>query len=75
MDAYEDASTGTLARNEMGKEVMTAVVLRPLVTFHDRAPNEMEYAALRQRAHGECYLANSVRTAIAGEPTLALTTG
>jgi organic hydroperoxide reductase OsmC/OhrA len=70
VESYADAPEGTMARNEAGKEAMTEFVLRPLVTFKERAPSEEEFMAMHHKAHEECYIANSIRGAVRVEPVL-----
>ena len=44
---------------------MTRVVLRPRVTFATEAmPTAAQLRELHDRAHHECYIANSVRTVV-----------
>jgi organic hydroperoxide reductase OsmC/OhrA len=75
VDRYEDHAEGVLERNAEGKTSMTSVVLRPRVTFAaGHAPDAAAYEALHHKAHEECYIANSVRTAVSVEPVL-LTSG
>jgi organic hydroperoxide reductase OsmC/OhrA len=62
VDAYEDEAVGVLAKNEAGKLAMTRVVLRPRVAFAAPAPAADVVADLHERAHRECFIANSVRT-------------
>ena len=62
VDAYEDDAVGLLAKNEAGKLAMTRVVLRPRVVFAGAAPAAEVVANLHERAHHECFIANSVRT-------------
>jgi organic hydroperoxide reductase OsmC/OhrA len=67
--AYRDEAEGTLADRGDGKLVMTRVVLRPRVEFTgERQPTADELAQLHHRAHEECFLANSVKSAVAVEP-------
>ncbi|KAA9130250.1 OsmC family peroxiredoxin [Marinihelvus fidelis] len=60
VDAYEDAAVGLLAKNENGKLAITEVRLSPNITFAGEAPDEAALAALHERAHHECFIANSV---------------
>ena len=65
VDSYTDAAEGTMAVNDAGKEAVTRVTLRPRIVFAGaRQPTEAELDALHHQAHEECYLANSVKTAI-----------
>jgi organic hydroperoxide reductase OsmC/OhrA len=65
VDSYTDAAEGTMEVNDAGKEAVTRVTLRPRIVFAGaRQPTEAELDALHHQAHEECYLANSVKTAI-----------
>lgn len=69
VDAYDDEATGFLEKNEHGKLAVTRVVLRPRIRFADSAaPSEDQLAKLHEQAHQECFIANSVQTAITVEP-------
>jgi organic hydroperoxide reductase OsmC/OhrA len=69
VDRYADEATGKLARNHEGRQVITAVTLRPQVAFAGgRLPDAAELAALHDEAHERCFLAHSVRSAIFVEP-------
>jgi organic hydroperoxide reductase OsmC/OhrA len=64
---YTDEAVGELAVQE-GKLRMTRVTLRPTITItadSDRATAE----SLVERAHGDCFIANSVACAVVAEPT------
>jgi organic hydroperoxide reductase OsmC/OhrA len=64
VDRYEDDATGFLEKNEAGKLAMTRVVLRPRVVFAGAAPGADVVADLHERAHRECFIANSVLTRV-----------
>jgi organic hydroperoxide reductase OsmC/OhrA len=64
VDAYEDDAVGFLAKNEAGKLAMTRVVLRPRAVFAGTPPNAEQLADLHERAHRECFIANSVVTQV-----------
>jgi organic hydroperoxide reductase OsmC/OhrA len=69
VDRYADEPVGEMGRNDQGRLAITVVTLRPAIQFSgDRQPSGAELAALHERAHGECYLANSVRTEVRVEP-------
>ncbi|HEY6134371.1 MAG TPA: OsmC family protein [Rubrivivax sp.] len=71
VESYDDAATGTMARNGQRQLVMTLVLLRPRVAFAGtRRPDAEEFATLHHRAHDACYLANSVKTEVRCEPQL-----
>jgi organic hydroperoxide reductase OsmC/OhrA len=68
--SYEDRATGTLAVGEhgtRGKMSMQGVVLRPMV----RIPKEValdEARAIHDKAHANCFIANSVNFPVRIEP-------
>ena len=70
VDRYVDNASGVLGKNAEGKAAMTRVTLRPAVTFGGRQPDPNELRALHEKAHEECYIANSVKTKIVIEPQL-----
>ena len=59
--AYTDSATGVMAKNAEGKLSMTRVTLRPEVEGNI-FPSEV--SKLHHDAHNECFIANSVKTAI-----------
>lgn len=66
--AYEDDAEGTMAE-EPGNGHFAEVVLRPVVTItadSDAARAE----ALHERAHAECFVANSVNFPVRCDPTI-----
>jgi organic hydroperoxide reductase OsmC/OhrA len=69
IDRYRDEAVGVMEKNDAGKLAMTKVTLRPLVVFSgERKPTPVEIEALHERAHAECFIANSVRTTVICEP-------
>ena len=51
---------------------MTAVTLRPLVTFSGpKLPDRAALDALHHAAHAECFIAASIRSEVVIEPRLA----
>lgn len=70
VDTYRDSAVGLLEKNSEGRLAMTEVVLRPDIRFGGVGqPGPEELAALHQRAHRACFIANSVHTRIRIEPT------
>ena len=60
---------GIMGRNAAGKMAMLSVTLRPRVRFSgERLPTREEIQQLHERAHEECFIANSVTTAVQIEP-------
>jgi len=71
VDHYRDSAAGTMARGPQGKLMITQVVLRPEVAFAaDHRPDEAAFAHLHERAHDECFIANSVKSDVRCEPRL-----
>ena len=64
VDAYEDEAVGWLEKNAEGKLAVTRVSLRPKIKFAGEPPAPEELAKLHELSHQQCFLANSVRTAI-----------
>jgi organic hydroperoxide reductase OsmC/OhrA len=69
IDRYRDEAVGVMGKNDAGKLAMTKVTLRPWLVFSgERKPTSVEIVALHERAHTECFIANSVRTTVICEP-------
>jgi len=65
VDSYEDAAVGILEKNGAGRLAVTRVTLRPKIQFGGpEAPSKEELSKLQEQAHRECFIANSVLTAI-----------
>ncbi|MDY6923922.1 MAG: OsmC family protein [Pseudomonadota bacterium] len=69
VDRYRDDAVGVLGRDERGRTSITTITLRPDIAFSGEArPDAASIAGLHHRAHEACYVANSIRAAIAVEP-------
>jgi organic hydroperoxide reductase OsmC/OhrA len=68
IESYVDRAVGVLGRNEAGRQAMLRVVLHPAITFSGTQPTADELHALHERAQHECYISNSVTTAVEVEP-------
>lgn len=66
--AYEDTPRGTM-REERGAGRFTEVVLRPVVTVAEEGMVATA-TALHERAHADCFVANSVNFPVRHEPTV-----
>jgi organic hydroperoxide reductase OsmC/OhrA len=69
--SYEDRATGTLAvgaHGTPGKMSLQEVVLRPVVKFAD-AISDDDLRALHEKAHANCFIANSVNFPVRVEGT------
>ena len=71
VDSYEDHATGHLEKNAAGKLSVTRVELKPRIVFSSAAkqPSVADLDWLHDKAHKECFIANSVTTEVTvGKP-------
>jgi organic hydroperoxide reductase OsmC/OhrA len=62
---YEDEAVGTMTKNERGVPWVSSVKLSPVIEWREGfAPTAEQEEALHHRAHDECFISNSVKTAI-----------
>jgi organic hydroperoxide reductase OsmC/OhrA len=74
VERYRDEAVGRMGKDAAGKLAMLEVTLHPDATFAEgRAPDQAALEALHHQAHDECFLANSVKSAVRCEPTGMLT--
>lgn len=69
--AYTDEAAGVMTETADGGGRFTSVTLRPQVTLADSA-RAAEIPALHERAHGLCFLANSVNFPVVVQGALVL---
>ena len=64
VDSYEDHAVGRLEKNAAGKMAVTRVELKPKIVFSSGAkqPAAADLDWLHDKAHKECFIANSVTT-------------
>jgi organic hydroperoxide reductase OsmC/OhrA len=63
VDSYEDAAVGHLEKNAQGKLAVTRVELHPKIAFGGaKQPAAADLEWLHDKAHKECFIANSVMT-------------
>ncbi len=68
VDRYDDHAVGFLEKNANGKLAITRVILRPRVAFGGpNPPTQEQIHSLHERAHSECFIANSVTTDVTVE--------
>jgi organic hydroperoxide reductase OsmC/OhrA len=61
VDSYEDHAAGRVEKNAKGKLAVTRVELRPRIQFSgDKQPTQADLDWLHDKAHRECFIANSV---------------
>jgi organic hydroperoxide reductase OsmC/OhrA len=65
VDSYEDRAVGVLEKNAQGKLAITRVELRPKIAFSGpKTPSPADMEWLHDKAHRECFIANSVTTEV-----------
>lgn len=65
VEHYEDDALGQLGKNQEGRMAIIDILLRPRVSFADgSAPDDTALAALHERAHQHCFIANSIRSPV-----------
>jgi organic hydroperoxide reductase OsmC/OhrA len=65
VESYIDKATGYLEKGDSGKPVLARVELHPRIVFGGpEQPSHEELVQLHDKAHHECFLANSVKTEI-----------
>ena len=62
--SYDDPAVGVMTKNEAGALWVSKVTLRPSITWRDEAPDAAAIAALHDKAHHACFIANSTKTEI-----------
>ena len=69
VDSYEDAAVGAMAKNERGVPWVKAIALRPKVAYSgEKLPTPPDEQRLHQLAHEQCFISNSIKTAVSVEP-------
>jgi organic hydroperoxide reductase OsmC/OhrA len=65
VDGYEDNAVGRLEKNEDGRLAITFVELHPNIVYGGaNQPTQADIDWLHEKAHHECFIANSVTTKI-----------
>jgi len=71
VEHYVDDAVGVLGKTADGRMAMTRVTLRPVITFSGQAPSAEAHAALHEKAHEKCFIANSVTSDVVLVPSVA----
>ena len=65
VDSYEDDAVDRLEKNASGKLAITRVELRPKILYSGtKQPTQTDIDWLHDKAHRECFIANSVTTEV-----------
>lgn len=69
VDSYEDDAVGVMEKGSNGRLWVSRVTLRPRVKFAGgTSPDAAALAEIHHLSHGECFIANSVKTDVSVEP-------
>jgi len=66
--AYEDDAEGVMPEDDRPMRI-TRILLKPQITIRGDAPDDARLTQLLDTAHRHCFIANSLTTEIAIEPT------
>ena len=65
VDRYEDEAIGVMAKNENGVAWVSKVTLHPKISYSGaKLPTAAEVEQLHHLAHEQCFIANSIKTAV-----------
>jgi len=65
VESYEDSAVGHLEKNAQGKPAITRVELHPRIAYGGtKQPTAEDLDWLHDKAHRECFIANSVTTEV-----------
>ncbi len=71
VQSYSDGAVGWLEENADGQLALTRVELRPVVKFApDAGLSAADYEKLHEKAHSNCFIANSVKTTVTWQAKL-----
>ena len=68
VDRYVDNAVGYLEKNAENRLAITRVELQPDIRYSGAPPSEGDLHKLHERAHHECFIANSVNCEITVRP-------
>jgi organic hydroperoxide reductase OsmC/OhrA len=65
LDSYEDEAIGVMSKNEKGVSWVSAVMLHPKISYSgEKLPTPADEERLHHLAHEQCFIANSIKTAV-----------
>jgi organic hydroperoxide reductase OsmC/OhrA len=72
IDSYNDEPVGVMTKNEQGRMWVSKVTLAPAIVFSgEKRPTAAQLNELHHLAHEECFIANSVKSEVVVEGTMA----
>jgi len=67
-DGYEDEAVGEMTKNDRGLAWVSSVTLHPRIAWSGaKLPTSADLERLHHLAHEQCFIANSIKTAVAVE--------
>ncbi|MFG1246306.1 OsmC family protein [Xanthobacter flavus] len=73
IDVYEDRVMAAFGKTERGKTWISRIALNPAIVFSgDKTPTAEDVAALHDKAHDECFVANSLRSEVVITPSFII---
>ncbi len=67
---YRDEAIGVMGKTDKGLPWVAEVLLNPVITYGgEKTPEPDAEAHLHEQAHDQCFIANSVRTAVKVSPS------
>lgn len=65
VDSYEDEAIGLMSTNEKGVPWVSSVTLHPKIVYSgEKLPTPADEERLHHLAHEQCFIANSIKTAV-----------
>ena len=65
LDRYQDEAVGVMTKNEKGVPWISLVTLHPKIVYSgDKRPAPADEERLHHLAHEQCFIANSIKTAV-----------
>jgi organic hydroperoxide reductase OsmC/OhrA len=65
LDSYDDEAVGLLTKNEKGIPWVSSITLYPKIIFSgEKLPTPTNEEQLHHAAHEQCFIANSIKTAV-----------
>jgi len=65
IDGYHDDAVGLLSKNDSGALWISAVTLHPRISYDgEKKPTTAEEDRLHHQAHEQCFITNSIKTAV-----------
>lgn len=64
VNRYTDKAVGYMEKNPAGRLAIMHVELSPRIEFEGAPPAAAELEAMHRKSHGQCFIANSIRTRV-----------